>query len=316
MTAAVPSLALPSFSVHHSYVAAIGEYQQEGHYRSLDLARLADPAYFRGYVRARRAVSRPGGAPPPYGVPETVLWYVEGTTFIGHVSIRHRLTDWLLEQGGHIGYDVRPSARRNGHATAMLHAALPLAHRAGIDPALVTCVAGNTASRRVIEHASGRLEDERAGRLRFWVPTSVRPGSVPAVGPSLPVLVAGVVVPGDRRGRELGFPTANVAVAAGTALPAEGVYAGWVRRPDGGVHVAAISVGRRATYYGDEGEVLLEAFLLDFSGDLYGERLEVGIEEAVRGQERFESTKALVERMRRDVEAVSATMAGRPMGGR
>jgi predicted acetyltransferase len=315
LTPAVPSLALPSFSVHHSYVAAIGEYQQEGHYRTLDVARLADPAYFRRFVRARRAVARPGGAPPPYGVPETVLWYVEGTTFVGHVSIRHRLTDWLLEQGGHIGYDVRPSARRNGHATAMLHAALPLARRIGIDPALVTCVAGNTASRRVIEHAGGRLEDERAGRLRFWVPTVVAgAGSVPAVGPSLPVVVAGVVVAGDRRGRELGFPTANVSVPAGTALPAEGVYAGWVRRANGDVHVAAISVGRRATYYGDEGEVLLEAFLLDFSGDLYGERLEVGIEAAVRGQERFETTEALVERMRLDVEAVSATMARRAVG--
>ena len=73
--------------------------------------------------------------------------------------------------GGHIGYDVRPSARRHGHATEMLRQTLPIAHRMGIDPALITCNVDNIGSRTVIERNGGVLEDERAGKLRFWVAT-------------------------------------------------------------------------------------------------------------------------------------------------
>ena len=73
--------------------------------------------------------------------------------------------------GGHIGYDVRPSARRRGHATEMLRQALAIAHGMGIDPALITCDVDNVGSRTVIERNGGVLEDERAGKLRFWVPT-------------------------------------------------------------------------------------------------------------------------------------------------
>jgi predicted acetyltransferase len=73
---------------------------------------------------------------------------------------------------GHIGYVVRPSARRRGHATAMLAAALPVANALGIDPALVTCDEDNIASRKVIEASGGTLEDQRGAKLRFWLPTS------------------------------------------------------------------------------------------------------------------------------------------------
>jgi predicted acetyltransferase len=96
-----------------------------------------------------------------------------GTEYFGRLAIRHRLTPLLLEAGGHIGYDVRPSARRQGHATAMLRAALPIAHSLGIDPALITCDDDNVASRRVIEVNGGVYEDQRGVKLRFWVPTSL-----------------------------------------------------------------------------------------------------------------------------------------------
>jgi FAD synthase len=129
--------------------------------------------------------------------------------------------------------------------------------------------------------------------------------------PRLPVVLSGSVVRGDGRGREIGFPTANVEMAKGAPVPPDGVYAGWVTRADGTTHVAAISVGGRPTYYGDEGEVLVEAYVLHFDDDLYGEVLEVGVEVVVRGQERFDSTEALVEQMQRDVEAVAALMASR-----
>jgi predicted acetyltransferase len=79
------------------------------------------------------------------------------------------LTPWLRDYGGHVGYDVRPSARRRGHATAMLRRALPWCRDLGIDPVLVTCDVDNVASRRVIEKAGGQFEDRRDGKLRFWV---------------------------------------------------------------------------------------------------------------------------------------------------
>jgi predicted acetyltransferase len=96
---------------------------------------------------------------------------VDGPDYLGRIALRHQLTDRLRETGGHVGYDVRRTARRQGHATAMLRAVLPLARGIGIDPVLVTCDVDNLASRRVIEVNGGVLEDERSGKLRFWVPT-------------------------------------------------------------------------------------------------------------------------------------------------
>jgi predicted acetyltransferase len=101
----------------------------------------------------------------------TWLW-TEGEEYIGRIAVRHELTEHLREVGGHIGYDVRRSRRGEGQATAMLGAVLPEASSLGIDPALVTCDVGNVASRRVIEVNGGELEDQRAAKLRFWIPTS------------------------------------------------------------------------------------------------------------------------------------------------
>jgi riboflavin kinase/FMN adenylyltransferase len=116
--------------------------------------------------------------------------------------------------------------------------------------------------------------------------------------------VRGTVVRGDGRGGpELGYPTANVAVPAEIQLPGDGIYAGWYERPDGRVHAAAISLGRRPTFYEDGGDLLLEAYLLDFDGDLYGERAKVRFVARLRGEERFDSVDALVAQMGHDVEA-------------
>jgi riboflavin kinase/FMN adenylyltransferase len=111
----------------------------------------------------------------------------------------------------------------------------------------------------------------------------------------------GVVEHGDQRGRELGFPTANVAVPDRACLPADGVYAGIFVGDDLVERVAAISLGRRPTFYEEHGLLLLEAFLLDFDGDLYGQRAAVRFVARIRGQERFDSVEALVERMGVDV---------------
>jgi len=138
----------------------------------------ATPENFADYVEQLCAQALADSPRPAGRVPCTTLWYVEGPVYIGRLAIRHRLTPDLLETGGHIGYDVRPSARRRGHATAMLRTALPVARGLGIDPALVTCDTGNVASRKVIEANGGVFEDERRGKLRFWVPTGSTPSSV------------------------------------------------------------------------------------------------------------------------------------------
>ncbi len=117
--------------------------------------------------------------------------------------------------------------------------------------------------------------------------------------------VRGVVVEGDRRGgRLLGFATANVAVAEETCLPAAGIYAGTFRGADGVERPAAISLGHRPTFYEGGAPLLLEAHVLDFDGDLYGQEAAVRFVARIRAEERFDSVPDLVAAMHRDVDAV------------
>jgi len=121
--------------------------------------------------------------------------------------------------------------------------------------------------------------------------------------------VRGVVERGDQRGAEhLGMPTANLTVPERICLPADGVYAGTFVAEDEVERPAAISVGTRPTFY-EDGDVLVEAYVLDFDGDLYGQRVKVRFREWVRGQERFDSTEALVEQMNADVKATRRILA-------
>ncbi|HXX91918.1 MAG TPA: bifunctional riboflavin kinase/FAD synthetase [Acidimicrobiales bacterium] len=123
--------------------------------------------------------------------------------------------------------------------------------------------------------------------------------------------VRGVVVHDvGRGGAELGFPTANVELPEGIALPSEGIYACWYERPDGALHAAAASLGRRPTFdTGVPDHPVLEAHLLDFQGDLYGETARVSFVDRLRDDLRFDSVDALVAQMRRDVEAARAVLA-------
>ncbi len=115
--------------------------------------------------------------------------------------------------------------------------------------------------------------------------------------------VRGRVQEGDRRGRELGFPTANLMVPTRICLPADGIYAGIFVGRDGVERPTAISLGRRPTFYEHAEMSLLEAYVLDFDGDLYGDEVKVRFVARLRGEERFETVEALVEQMQRDVEA-------------
>ncbi len=115
--------------------------------------------------------------------------------------------------------------------------------------------------------------------------------------------VRGNVVQGDQRGRLLGFPTANVEVSSQMCLPADGVYAGQYERPDGTVHDCAINLGRRPTFYEHAQTSLLEAHLLDFDGDLYGEGAIVRFSHFLRSERKFDGIDALIEQLRSDIES-------------
>ena len=117
-----------------------------------------------------------------------------------------------------------------------------------------------------------------------------------------PPFMRGTVVHGDQRGRELGFPTANLAFGYPAALPALGIYLGRVRVRERGVgpdHSALISVGVRPTFH-DDGRVLVEAYLLDWDGDLYDTTLDLEIDARLREERRFDGIEALVVQMRAD----------------
>ena len=105
--------------------------------------------------------------------------------------------------------------------------------------------------------------------------------------------VRGVVGHGDERARELGFRTANVAVPDDICLPADGIYAGWYLRPDGVARPAALSLGRRPTFYERADTSLLEAHVLDFDGDLYDEPARVRFVRRLRDELKFDSVDDL-----------------------
>jgi riboflavin kinase / FMN adenylyltransferase len=144
------------------------------------------------------------------------------------------------------------------------------------------------------------VEGVSSSRIRQLLAAGEIEGAAHLLG--RPPEVEGTVVAGDARGGTLGYPTANLAVPGGLVVPAYGIYAGRV-----GDHRAAISIGVNPHYGGQERRV--EAFLLDFEGDLYGERLVVELWQRLRGEQAFASEQELIDQIGRDV---AATQAARP----
>ena len=180
----MPSLIPPTVAVHTSFLRAMDEHRAEGRGRPADQSNIGMQIRLYGDVWAaveeferfladlrqqeRKDPHRSSGL-----VPATTLWWVEGDEYLGRLAIRHRLAPGSVgERNGHIGYDVRPSARRQGNATAMLAASLPVAASLGLSRVLVTCDDDNVASRRTIERNGGVLHDKWDEKLRFWLPTS------------------------------------------------------------------------------------------------------------------------------------------------
>jgi riboflavin kinase/FMN adenylyltransferase len=118
-----------------------------------------------------------------------------------------------------------------------------------------------------------------------------------------PFGMRGIVQHGDKRGRTLGFPTANLIPDPALVVPDHGIYACRAAVPGVGEWTAAVSIGVRPTFVTGRG-LLVEAFLVDFEGDLYGRELRLDFVERIRGERRFESAGALVEQMQRDVDEI------------
>lgn len=166
-------LVRPDLRLQASWAAAVREFEADGstmHGSGLwdfDTTDLGGDALSREIDRLL-AEADPATVLRPDWVHCTYFWIVEDEDFLGYLAIRHRLNDFLLDQGGHIGYGVRPSRRREGHASRALVLALGEAQHLGIDRALVTCDHDNLPSRLTIERAGGRFEDRRGVKLRYW----------------------------------------------------------------------------------------------------------------------------------------------------
>ncbi len=120
--------------------------------------------------------------------------------------------------------------------------------------------------------------------------------------------IRGLVVEGDKRGRAIGFPTANIAVPRQMAMPADAVYAAFYFRPDGSRHRAAVNIGKRPTFYQDAEHSLLEAHLIGFTGDLYGEKARVQFVSLLRSEQRFDGIDSLKAQLAIDVGRASEAL--------
>ena len=172
----MPELVAPTTELHEAWLASHDEWGAGVHedgagLRPGDEVRTA--AGFADWVARLHRQADPVVPPPEGWVHCTYWWIVEQGAVLGAIALRHELNDVLLQAGGHVGYGIRPSARRRGLATWAVAQVLPQARALGLDRVLITCQEGNVASARVIERAGGVLEDVRddgAGRVRrYWV---------------------------------------------------------------------------------------------------------------------------------------------------
>jgi riboflavin kinase/FMN adenylyltransferase len=142
-----------------------------------------------------------------------------------------------------------------------------------------------------------------------YIRACVDAGEVAAAARALgrPHRLDGVVVRGDQRGRELGFPTANLLTAAYAAVPADGIYAAWLVRDRQEPWMAAVSIGTNPTFSGRERRV--EAFVLDFEDDLYGERVSLDFVARLREQRTYPGIEPLIKQIGEDVAQTRAALS-------
>ncbi|HEY0214887.1 MAG TPA: bifunctional riboflavin kinase/FAD synthetase [Cellulomonas sp.] len=228
--------------------------------------------------------------------------------------VRRYLVEGLRARTVVVGRDVRFGRDNAGDLAALV----ALGERYGFGVEVIEDVAPDPADGATDAAADAASADPLRRRWSStWVRELLTAGDVRQAARVLgrPHRMRGVVVHGDARGRELGFPTANLEPAATGMVPADGVYAGWLRRPTrpagsaDAVLPAAISIGTNPTFAGASRRV--EAYVLDRTDlDLYGEEVVLELVERLRPTLRFDSVEALVERMHSDVAGVREVLAG------
>jgi predicted acetyltransferase len=161
--------------------AAAGEYphgsgllpdhlsDEDAHGPAWRIGAIQNPDVFAAFVDDMRRRADRDHAVALGLVPDDKLWLVEGDAVVGFLSVRRELNAFLLEEGGHVGYSVRPTARRRGVATYACARALDLLRAHGVDRALITCDDDNEPSARTILRNGGVLEDVRGVKRRYWV---------------------------------------------------------------------------------------------------------------------------------------------------
>jgi len=174
-------LVQPSAEYKNSFIEAVREYKGEAEteptrsYRNLSIEELEKN--FEAFVERERSHAEGRNQPQEY-VPQTEFWLVDEGKYIGRVSVRARLNEHLLQIGGHIGYNIRPSERGKGYGKKILELALRKAKEIGIEKVRITCDVDNVASRKIIEKNGGVLDSEipnpetGVGKLRYWIDIS------------------------------------------------------------------------------------------------------------------------------------------------
>jgi riboflavin kinase/FMN adenylyltransferase len=255
----------------------------------------------RVQVTRRATVELQPGQPVAVGVFDGV--------HLGHQAVLAETTRRAVQRGGPAIAIVRESPVGGGSLLTTLEHRLELIARVGIDQCAVVADDGRwppvVSTADVVEVAPVALSGERAPISSSAICDALIRGDVERAGAMLGRAydVNGVVEHGDHRGRTIGFPTANLALPRQLQLPADGVYGGWYQGGNDRPHLAAINLGRRPTFY-DEGVRLLEAYLLDFDGDLYGDQARVSFAIRLRDELKFDSVDELKTQMHADVDAV------------
>ena len=176
------ALARPDVRLHASWAATITDFGSETLHGSgvwhagdgpLDLTETGCAAF----VELLRPYGDPATELPEDLVHCDYYWITDGEGpdegVVGFLALRHSLTAWLLEEGGHIGFSVRPSRRGQGHASRALGVAVRRSAELGLARVLLTCDEPNVASARTIERNGGVLEDTRKGKRRYWIETGL-----------------------------------------------------------------------------------------------------------------------------------------------
>lgn len=172
----MPELILPDAALHDSWLDARDEWGPGVHQDGSGLHpedEVDTAAGFAAWVDRLLQEADTSVPPDPGRVHASYFWVAEAGTYLGAITLRHSLTDFLLRAGGHVGYSIRPSARRRGLATWALGSVLAEARGLALDRVLVTCRDDNLASARTIEKNGGVLEDVRSTELgrtrRYWI---------------------------------------------------------------------------------------------------------------------------------------------------